>query len=74
MAESQAQLKLKKAFKHQSPTGNDRVYALSNVVIVWREKIVNNLIGEFFQPFSVLHHDERSKTLAIDQNGAIKRD
>ena len=34
---------------------------------------MNNRIGEFIGPFTVLHHDERSKIVAIDYDGAIKR-
>ena len=42
-------------------------------MLVWRERIVNNRIREFIGPFTVLHHDERSKIVAIDQDGVIKR-
>ena len=42
-------------------------------MLVWREKKVNSYIGHFIGPFIVLHHDERSKVAAIDQDGAIKR-
>ena len=38
-----------------------------------REEKVNNSIREFIGPFTVLHHDERSKIVAIDQDGVIKR-
>ena len=42
-------------------------------MLVWREKIVNNCIGHFIGPFTVLHHDERSNAAAVDQDGVIKR-
>ena len=42
-------------------------------MLVWREKIVNRRIGEFIGPFTILHHNERYKIVAIDQDGAIKR-
>ena len=34
---------------------------------------MNIRIGEFIGSFTVLHHDERSKIAAIDQDGTIKR-
>ena len=34
---------------------------------------MNNRIGEFIEPSTVLHHDKRSKIVAIDQDGVIKR-
>ena len=34
---------------------------------------MSNRIGEFIGSFTVLHHDERCKSFAIDQNGVIKR-
>ena len=42
-------------------------------MLVWREKIVNIRIGEFIGQFTVLHHDERSMIVAIDQDEVIKR-
>ena len=35
--------------------------------------MLNNLIGEFIGPFTVQHHDERSKTVSTAQDGVIKR-
>ena len=35
--------------------------------------IVNNREGEINGPFIILHHDERSKIVAIDQDSVIKR-
>ena len=34
---------------------------------------MSNRIGEFIGPFTVLHHDERSRIVFIDQDGVIKR-
>ena len=73
MAEAQAQSKLKRALKHQSPKMKDHIYSPSYKVLVWREKIVNNRIGEFIGPFAFLHYDERSRIVAVHQGGAIKR-
>ena len=37
------------------------------------QKIVDSRIRELIGPFIVLHHVERSKTVAIDQDRVIKR-
>ena len=34
---------------------------------------MNNRIGDFIGSFTVLHHDDRSKIVIIDQDGIIKR-
>ena len=48
-------------------------YSLADKVLVRCKKMMNNRIGKFIVPFTALHHDECSKIVAIDQNGAIKR-
>ena len=73
MAESQSKLGLKRAIKHQSPKMQSYAYSPGDKVLVWREKIVNNLTGEFIGPFPVLHHDKRPKIVSIHVDGAIKR-
>ena len=35
--------------------------------------MVNSMIEECIGPFNVLRNDEQSKTIAVDQSGAIKR-
>ena len=46
MAEAQAQLRLKRTLKQQSIKVNNRIYSLGDKVLVRREKIINNRIGE----------------------------
>ena len=48
-------------------------YSPREKVLVWRKKIENNRTEKFIGPFTVYHHDERSKIIAIFQDGAIKR-
>ena len=47
-------------------------YSSGDEVLVWREKILNIRIGKFIVSFTVVHHDERSKTVSIDQDRDIK--
>ena len=48
-------------------------YSPGDEVLVWHENIMNNRIEEFIGSITVLHHDERSKIVTIDQDGVIKR-
>ena len=73
MAESQAKSRLKHDIKHQSPKMQNNTYSLLGKLLVQCEKIVNSRIREFIEPIIVLHCDERSKIVAIDQDVAIKR-
>ena len=57
MAYTQAQSKLKREFKYQSSSYKNHIYSPEDKVLVWRQKIVNNCIGEFIGPFIVLHHN-----------------
>ena len=73
MVEAQAQSKLKRAIKHQSPKLKDHAYLSGDKGIIWREKIFPKFIRELVGLFAVLHHDECSNIVAIDQYGYIKR-
>ena len=57
MVEAQTQLKLKRAFKNQFPKGHNCVYIPRDQVLVCRENIVKNRIGEFIGPFTLQNHD-----------------
>ena len=73
LAESQKKSRLKSAVKHQSPKMHDYACSPGYKVLLWREKIMNNRIGEFIALFTVRNCYERSKIVAIDQDGVIKR-
>ena len=42
-------------------------------MLVRRENIVNNCIIEFIGSFTVLHHHDRSRIVALGQDGVSKR-
>ena len=73
MTEAQAKSRLKHAIKYQSLKMQSYTCLPGDKVLVWCEKIVNNRMGEFIGAFTVPHHDERSKIVAIYQDVAIKR-
>ena len=73
MVEAQAKERLKRAIKHQSPKMKSYTHSSGDKELVRRERTVNNRMGEFVGPITVLHHDERSKIVAMDQDGITKR-
>ena len=73
MAKAQAKSRLKRAIKHPPPKMYRCTYAPGNKELVWPENIVNSGVEDFIVQFIVLHHDERSKIVTIDQYGVIKR-
>ena len=48
-----AKLRLQRALKHRTASSTDAVFQPGDKVLVWREKIVNNRIGEWMGPFLV---------------------
>ena len=58
MAKHMAELWVKRALKHSTPTASDRVKKAGDQVLVWREKRVDNCIGDRIGPSLVLWVDE----------------
>ena len=65
MAKHMAELQVKWALKHSTPTASDPLHKAGDPVLVWREKPVNNYIGEWIGPFSVLVADETKKIVFV---------
>ena len=49
------------------------IYSHCGKILSYRDKIVNIRIGEFISLFTIVHHEERSKIIAIYHDGVIKR-
>ena len=56
-----AKLRVKRALSYAAPPAADRSYQPGDRVLVWRENVVNNRIGEWMGPFTVMATDERKK-------------
>lgn len=65
MQEKMAKLKLKMALHHAVPLACDRAYEPSDKVLVWREKVVNNRIGEWLGPYEVDSMDTTKKLVFV---------
>ena len=57
--------RLKRALKHKVPSPADMPFDVDDKVLVWREKIVNNRIGEWVGPFTVESFDPRRKVVHV---------
>lgn len=70
MEQHMARLRIKRALKHNVPRAADIVYEVGQKVLVWREKAVNNRIGEWMGPYVVSGLDRDRKLVFVsDQNG-----
>lgn len=65
MGERMAELKLKRALHHAVPPSCDRSYQPGDKVLVWREKLIANRIGEWLGPFIVDSVDYIKKLVYI---------
>ena len=48
-------------------------YSTDDKAVARRENIFNNQIVDWIRIFKVLHHDERSENVTVDQDEIIKR-
>ncbi len=53
MQKHMAKMRVARALKHAVPGASDRLYQPGDQVLVWRERQVNNRIGEWIGLFSV---------------------
>ena len=60
-----AGMKVKRAFKHQTPGSTDKFYQPGDKVLVWKEKVVDSRIGEWLCSFEVLAVDEGKKLMYV---------
>ena len=54
MAKHLAQAKVTRALHQNIPPATDRRYQPGDKVIIWREKIVENRIGKWMGPYTVI--------------------
>jgi len=60
-----AKLRVKRALQLKVPPSADAVYQPGDKVLVWREKIVLNRIGEWLGPFTVILADRQRKLVYV---------
>ena len=62
-----SEMHIKRALKHRPPAAADRAYKPGDSVLIWREKIFNNRIGEWLGPFTVLSVDDEKKLVYVKE-------
>ena len=67
MSKRLAKVKVKRAKRHHTPSATDHVYQPGDQVLVWMEKQINNRIGTYRSPFTVLNFDADSKLVLIEE-------
>ena len=65
MSQHFAQAKVNRALKHQFPAASHPTYTPGEQVLVWREKLIENRIGEWIDPYTVETVDHDSKIVVI---------
>lgn len=60
-----SQLRLKRALHHAVQPASDRAYQPGDRVLVWREKQVNNRIGEWLGPLTVVSYQLEKKLVFV---------
>ena len=65
MASQMAKARVSRALKNTTPTAADDVFTPGDQVLVWRENVVNNRIGEWLGPFVVDNFEADKKLVYI---------
>ena len=68
MAKHMAQVRIVRALKHNTPSATDHVYQPGDKVLVWREKLVENRIGEWIGPYTANSFDENSRIVLVQKS------
>ena len=63
-----ARLRLQRALRHRVPRSADASFQPGDMVLVWREKRINNRIGEWVGPYSVATADYGTKIVHVQES------
>jgi len=65
MQQQMAKLRVQRALRHQVPAAADRHFQVGQNILVWREKLIANRIGEWVGPFEIVMVSEETKLVYI---------
>lgn len=68
MAKEIAQFSLKRVLHHNTAPVTDIVYEPGDQVIIWREKVVENHIGEWLVPCTVTGFDKQARIVFVQRD------
>ncbi len=72
MDKSLAQSRIRRAPQHQTPPATDLIYNPGDKVLVWREKVVENRIGELVGPYILVSVDAQAKIVLVQKDADSK--
>lgn len=72
MEKVMADLRLKRAETYAVPPASDAMFHKGEQVLVWREKVISNRIGEWIGPFTVERFEKENKLVHVNISGKIK--
>ena len=67
MAKYLAQSSVKRAMHHQTPQAADRTYQPGDEVLIWRENIDENRIGQCLGPYKVISFDASARIVLVQK-------
>ena len=68
MAHHLAQVRVKPALHFQTPQETDQTYQTGDKVHVWREKLVENRIGEWSGPYTLYSYDAAARIMLVQKD------
>ena len=74
MSSHLASAKINTALKHKTPTAADHVYQPGDLLLIWREKQIENCKGKFIGPYTVIASDPIHKNILVrkSNNGPLE--
>lgn len=64
-----ANLRVRRAMTHAVPPSSSKLYDVGDKVLIWREKLISNRIGEWLGPYEVTNFDLSKKLVEVLVNG-----
>ena len=68
VAKHLAQARVERALNHNTPPATDRTYQPGEQVLIWREKLIENRIGEWVGLYTVTCYDAQTKIVLVQKN------
>lgn len=66
MEKIMSEIRIKRALHHSVPPCSENTYTANDKVLVWREKVVSNRIGEWMGPYTVRRFDANKKLVYVN--------
>ena len=68
MSKHMAAVQIRRATQHQTPTATDTIFYPGQQVLVWKEKVFENRIGEWLVLYTVFSFDATAKIVLVQKD------